>query len=71
MAKLKSTMQKQREAALYEIAMMGHGMKDEVRDWANIGRNAVLTARKELAGKCECCKKSKEFNPLDFKKESK
>lgn len=59
----KSKREKELEAALRKIALMGHGMKDEVRDWGNIGRNAVMTARDALSGKCEACGKAKEFKP--------
>lgn len=51
---------KRAEEFLKKIAIMGFGMKDEVRDWQNIGRNAVLTAREGLAGKCEACAWNKE-----------
>lgn len=44
-----------------EIATMGYGMKDEVRDWGNIGRNAVFKAREALAVRCGGCGKNKEF----------
>jgi hypothetical protein len=54
---------KSREDALYKIAMMGREIKEETKDWANIGRNAVNTASKELAGECHCCGKAKEFKP--------
>lgn len=53
--------------ALYQIAMMGHGMKDEIRDWQQIGRNAVFVAREVLTGKCPTCNHPKAFRPKKVK----
>lgn len=41
--------------ALMKIAKMGQGMREEVIDWKNIGRNAVFTAQDVLAAKCRTC----------------
>lgn len=55
--------QKKMSESLHKIAMMGHGIKDEMRDWGNIGRNAVYTAREAIVGICPKCKRPKEFKP--------
>jgi len=47
--------------ALFKIACMGKGLKEEMRDWSAIGRNAVFEAREALAGKCKTCKRRLEF----------
>lgn len=46
------------EQALKKIADMGKGLKPEVIDWGNIGKNAVYVARKALAKKCKTCGKT-------------
>ncbi len=43
------------ERILNEIAHMGVGLKPEIIDWQNIGKNAVHVARNYLAGKCSEC----------------
>lgn len=38
-----------------KIAEMGKGMKPEIIDWQNIGKNATYLARQYLTPKCKCC----------------
>lgn len=40
---------------LRKIAEMGRGMKPEIIDWQNIGKNAVHLARQHLQPKCKTC----------------
>jgi hypothetical protein len=47
--------------ALLKIAEMGKGLKPEIIDWSNIGRNAVSFARETLAGKCRTCGRTNDF----------
>ena len=47
--------------ALRQIALMGTGIKEEARDYANIGKVAIRIAREVLAGKCDKCGAKKEF----------
>lgn len=47
--------------ALLAIAKMGLGLKPEIIDWPNVGKNAVKLARDTVAGKCQCCGKQQEF----------
>lgn len=46
---------------LSQIAMMGLGLKEEIKDWGNIGRNAVRLAQMHLAGQCKTCKRQNVF----------
>jgi hypothetical protein len=66
MKKIKTPL-KQLEDALYAIAMMGYGMRDEVRDWPNIGKNAVFVAIEALTDKCHVCNHPKQFKPRKSK----
>lgn len=59
------------EDHLYKIAMMGHGIKEGIVDWQQIGKNAVHVAKESLAGTCGECGRPRHFDPQDFKKESK
>lgn len=49
--------------ALDEIAHKGYGMREDVIDYANVGRSSVAIARKALAGSCDCCGQMKVFKP--------
>lgn len=52
---IKKTQQQQNNEALLKISMMGSGLKPEIIDWANIGRNAVSLAKETLRKKCKEC----------------
>lgn len=43
------------ELALKYISMMGAGLKMDVIDWGNIGKNAVYKAREAISPKCRTC----------------
>jgi hypothetical protein len=43
--------------ALLKISEMGKGIKPEIIDWQNIGKNAVATAKEVLREKCVECGK--------------
>lgn len=43
--------------ALVKISNLGQGIKEDIKDWANIGRMAVKTAQDTLAAKCKTCGK--------------
>jgi hypothetical protein len=47
----------QMESALRSISNMGIGIKPEIIDWANIGKNAVSLAKEVLREKCAECGK--------------
>lgn len=42
---------------LRAISIMGDGLREEVKDWTNIGKNAVYTAKEALKVKCPRCGK--------------
>ena len=64
MAKRRTKREDDLDSALRHIAEMGIGMKEDVIDWQNIGKNAVATARNALAGKCETCGTQKPYKRL-------
>ena len=43
--------------ALLWISQLGQGIKEDVKDWSNIGKMAVNKARETLAKKCPKCGK--------------
>lgn len=49
----------QMRSALVCISEMGAGLKPEIIDWTNIGKNAVYVARQALMEKCTECGQSK------------
>lgn len=57
----KTKREKELEAKLYEIAILGKGIRPEQIDWAKIGKIAVDKAQRQLAGNCKTCGHSKVF----------
>lgn len=53
--KKKKPTPKQIEYALKSISEMGKGLKPEIIDWENIGKNAVHLAKETLREKCAEC----------------
>jgi hypothetical protein len=51
----KRTKEAQYKFALEQIAHLGAGLKPEVIDWQNIGKNAVAMAKSGLYETCEKC----------------
>lgn len=49
--------EKEYREALDKIAAMGVGVKQQMIDWSNIGKNAVYTATEALKEKCSKCGK--------------
>jgi hypothetical protein len=49
------------EDALLKIAQMGSTIPPGVRDYSNIGKNAVRLAQDTLAGNCNECGRQLEF----------
>lgn len=62
---MKRTKENEYKKALQKIALMGYGLKDEMRDWSNIGKNAVSTARESLSEKCKHCGTKKPYIPSE------
>lgn len=42
---------------LLSISNLGVGIKEEMKDWSNIGKMAVARAKAVLAKKCKICGK--------------
>lgn len=53
----KKSRQQQIELTLIDISQMGKGLKENIIDWEQIGKNAVYAAKEALREKCPRCGK--------------
>lgn len=57
----KKNREKQLEDVLYQIAELGKGVREDSKDYINIGKIAVSKAKEVLSGRCKACNRANVY----------